>query len=115
MMLLHIPLLLLSVVPIPPAVPESAVCRLARKYEQSDFQAASGCAMRPIDRSCTASVAGQTFYGSASLCESPLTGVLQGLCKATAALPQEITIHCVQEPFGPAWEETLDTTTGQIR
>ncbi|MDI1433842.1 hypothetical protein [Polyangium sorediatum] len=68
--------------------------------------------MAPFHRSCTATVAGQTFYDSEDSCGSPLTGVLEGLCAATIPLPTEIPIHCEN---GGASTHILDTETGVIR
>jgi hypothetical protein len=98
---------------------EAAVCHLAREYAEKDRKNALTCGIRPHLASCTASVGGQAFHGSASLCESPLTGIFQDLCQATVPLPREIIIDCLDQrdmhrPHA-SWKVVLNTETGEIR
>jgi hypothetical protein len=76
---------------------ESPYCEKARISEAHDWKMSLQCAMRPMLRECTTTVDGKVYSGSAYLCESPMTGIYQALCRDGVTDDSPLEIECFSE------------------
>jgi hypothetical protein len=76
---------------------ESRYCPEARKSEAQDRKNSMQCGMRPDPRGCTTTVDGRVYSGYAVSCESPLTGIYQGLCRDGVTDHDPLDFECWSE------------------